>query len=304
MMFFVDVSGINRTGRTIRMMKEYRDTDPKGYKISNNEILLEMCKSVWYPDSLKRGGRAFYLDGPNMISSSIFSGHFRDLFIAQCDPEDYKEMKRNKDPHYNIHIENMTVRKYIETKIENIKNCQLYYLDYMNCVYGSITKKEYPLHDLDQILKHCTNRGIVLGLTFVSRMIMLEKPVNENRKEHFSMTMNRESTKTMWYDFILPTLRSRGYDVYSGKCIEYCRETQNSAPMVFFGLILEKKDHLPLQIFHMHPSNIFRVGFDQEYKDECYRVNKTTKEFKEAYKEFYDTKKKEWRMPWKMIDSS
>jgi hypothetical protein len=279
-------------------MKKYRDTDPNQYKRSNNQLLLEMCQSVWCPECLREKGTALYLDGPQMISSSIFADHFRDLFIAQCNEEDYEEMKR-KSRYAHVHIENTTVREYIET--DNLKYCQLFYLDYMNCVYGSITKKEYPLHDLDQILKRSMNEQIVLGLTFVSRMILLEKPFCKRKDE--KRTLKRESTKIMWYDFLQPTIRSRGYDIEKWECVEYCKESHTSAPMVFFAMILKKKKNLPKQVFHMHPSNIFRVGFDQNDPDECYRVKKSSKQYKEAYKEYYDEKKMEWRMPWKIVDS-
>jgi len=284
----------------------YQDTDPQKYKLSNNETLLEMCKSIWCHECLREKGKVFFLDGPRMISSSVFHDSFQSLYICQNNKKDYDEMVKTKEKleYNNVHITYASVKNFTTPQNMHILNsCQLLYLDYMNCIYGSITKKQYPLHDLDKILKNSTNDIVVLGLTFVSRMIILKKEQKKIRQmeEEEDKTIKRKSTRIMWYEFLLPVIRSRGFDIETYKCVEYCKEKQQSAPMVFFAIILKRKSNMPIQVFHFHPSNIFRVGFDQDDPEECYQMKKTSKQYKRAFSQFYDKKKQQWRLPYIII---
>jgi hypothetical protein len=260
---------------------------------------------------LRSNGRAFYLDGPCLGSTQIFQDVFSSLWIPQWSKDHYDIMceKLVAFQGSNIRVQHCTVRQMMEAYPDHIASCQLVYLDMMQCIYGSIEKKSYPLHDLDQLLKLIRQDTIIVGLTAVSRMYIPRvlhhsEKIQEDRKYG---RYHRLSSGVMWHEFIQPVILSRGWKVSKFYIREYCKDAQKSAPMVFFGLTL-KRQTIPFgmskQVFHMHPSRVFRLGFDQEFEDEKQRVRKSSVQYKTAYKKYYNVKKKQWTLPFTVTYNS
>lgn len=283
----------------------YHDEDQQGFKKEHNTFLVELTRREYSESFLKLNGRAFYLDGPCLGSTDVFQNVFSSLWIPQWSKDDYNVMyeKLFPCPESKIRIEHCTVRQMMEAYPDHIASCQMVYLDMMQCIYGSIDKKSYPLHDLDQLLKLTQQNTLILGFTAVSRMYI---PQNLHHSEEIQEDIkygryHRFSSGVMWHEFIQPVILSRGWNVATFYIREYCKDVQKSAPMVFFGLTL-KRQAMPLsmmskQVFHMHPSRVFRLGFDQDFEDEKQCVRKSSGQYKTAYKKYYHVKKQQWTLP-------
>jgi len=286
------------TVMTTMRQSHYRDRDEKGIKKQHNQILLDMVLENYSQEVLQQRGHVLYLDGPNALSSQAFVSTFSSLQMAQCSKDDFDHLQQKvkvfENKCINVHFGSMN--SCIQSHQTFVSQCQLVYLDGMQCIYGSIEKQMYPLHDLDQILKLCRLSHITIGFTVVSRMYPLQQMLPFQSKTIFES--KRPSTTWIWKEFLYPTIVSRGFGIQKIHVYEYCKDETHSAPMVFFAMNLIKTRNVSKKVwFHLHPSRLFRLGFDQSFHDEKLHVKKNTKHYKKLFKKYYDTKKKCWKLP-------
>jgi len=282
--------------------KKYKDQDPKGYKHHHNEILLNMVQQYCSSNSSKK---ALYLDGPALLSTKIFAPYFDSLLIPQFSFQDYQQMiSPSSCLPSHVEVVYTSLQKIMENRPEYVQDCTLAYFDTMNCIYGSIENQNYPLHDLDQLLKQSLQSRLIVGLTFVSKMYPVQDSLPLSKKDHefalsFVQETHRPSTTWIWREFVYPVIYSRGWMIQECIVREYCKDVSKSAPMVFYALVLQKcHTSLPIPTFwfHLHPSGCFRLGFDQTFPDEQIPIRKSSARYRQIYKKYYNVSKKRWKL--------
>ena len=66
-------------------------------------------------------------------------------------------------------------------------------------------------------------------------------------------------TGQILFDFLYPLFASRGFVIRREIVREYSKDVE-TAPMVFFLFVLERSNYkIPMTLFHMHPSMLFRI---------------------------------------------
>lgn len=301
----------------------YRDTDPNGEKDINNGLVRDALVQEFSVDYLRTSGRVLVLDGPSMRTTTILKNIVANIHIPQKDDGDYRDMIKRIERiergeshtmrHHNLRpkkhnthtkhghsvtvVTHETLREFIDRQPKDIieKSCG-YYLDYMGMVYGSVTRGEYPMTEMDEILRQTKQDKLVFAMTFCSRMYVLHDSFFKKEKEA-SSSYERKSTGQILYDFLYPMFTSRGFAIRRQIIREYSKDVE-TAPMVFFLFVLERSPtKIPMTLFHMHPSMLFRIGYDQTLDKKTFFTKKSTSRYKNVYKKYFDVSKHRWRLP-------
>jgi len=203
--------------------------------------------------------------------------------------------KKHTKHGHSVTVTHETLRELIDRQPVDIieKSCG-YYLDYMGMIYGSVTRGEYPMTEMDEILRQTKQDKLVLAMTFCSRMYILHDSFFKKENES---SYERKSTGQILFDFLYPLFASRGFKIRREIIREYSKDIE-TAPMVFFLFVLERShDKIPMTVFHMHPSMLFRIGYDQTIDKKTFLAKKSTSRYKHVYKKYFDRSKHRWRLP-------
>jgi hypothetical protein len=130
----------------------------------------------------------------------------------------------------------------------------LVYMDCMGSVTGNRACCDFPLEDLQLMLRRHAASTIVLGMTFCARLV-------DGRGAHHSNV-----SETILADYLLPTVHAAGYAM-AHRARACCYRRPRGATMAFFALVLERSPsrQQPPSSFVVHSLLGVRGGSERHF---------------------------------------